>query len=178
MLRDIEHSAAGKVAAILATAPSTESVSEAKPTGKPMEIAEELIDLMTTHVNQTVGTSLSDFVILLPVSLVAVLERAAQRAGQDSIEDLIGAGVQPYTGTDHGIFMLPKLFTSLSYRERQDGSVWRIEATRNPNAQGWDLEIMAVVDIIANGMVKVKLTTDGLQTVQVPFPLVTRIALS
>lgn len=179
MLRDIEHSAAGKVAAILATAPSTESVSEAKPTGKPAEIAEDLIDILTTHVNQTVGTSLSDFVILLPVSLVAVLERAAQRAGKGgSIEDLIGTGVQPYTGTDHGIFMLPKLFTSLSYRERQDGSVWRIEATRNPNAQGWDLEIMAVVDIIANGMVKVKIDASGLQTVQVPFPLVTRIALS
>ncbi|MEQ6494717.1 hypothetical protein [Pseudomonas aeruginosa] len=116
--------------------------------------------------------------ILLPVSLVAVLERAAQRAGQDSIEELIGAGVQPYTGNDHGIFMLPKLFTSLSYRERRDGNIWRIEATRNPNAQGWDLEIMAEVDIIANGMAKVKLTTDGLQTVQVPFPLVTRIELT
>lgn len=74
--------------------------------------------------------------------------------------------------------MLPKLFTSLSYRERQDGSIWKIEATRNPNAQGWDLEIVAVVDIIANGMVKVALTEDRLQTVQVPFPLVTRIALS
>ncbi len=74
--------------------------------------------------------------------------------------------------------MLPKLFTSLSYRERRDGNIWRIEATRNPNAQGWDLEIMAEVDIIANGMAKVKLTTDGLQTVQVPFPLVTRIELT
>ncbi|WP_439253254.1 hypothetical protein [Pseudomonas monteilii] len=178
MMRDIEYSAAGKVAAILATAPSTESFSVAMPTGKPAEIAEDLIDILTTHVNQTVGHELSDFVVLLPVSFMAVLNRAAQRAGLDSIEDLIGAGVQPYTGTDHGIFMLPKLFTSLSYRERQDGNVWRIEATRNPNAQGWDLEIMAVVDIIANGMVKVKLTTDGLQTVQVPFPLVTRIALS
>lgn len=178
MMRDIELNAAGKVAAILAAAPSTESVSEAMPTGKPVEIAEDLIDLMTTHVNQTVGTSLGDFVILLPVSLVAVLERAAQRAGQDSIEELIGAGVQPYSGTDHGIFMLPKLFTSLSYRERQDGNIWKIEATRNPNAQGWDIEIMAVVDIIANGMVKVKLTEDGLQTAPVAFPLVTRITLS
>ncbi|GLH35677.1 hypothetical protein BR1R5_50660 [Pseudomonas sp. BR1R-5] len=178
MLRDIELNAAGKVAAILATAPSTESFSEAKPTGKPVEIAEELIDLMTTHVNQTVGTSLGDFVILLPVSLVAVLERAAQRAGLGSIEELIGAGVQPYSGTDHGIFMLPKLFTSLSYRERQDGNIWKIEATRNPNAQGWDIEIMAVVDIIANGMVKVKLTEDGLQIAPVAFPLVTRITLS
>ncbi|WP_207936790.1 hypothetical protein [Pseudomonas sp. 51_B] len=179
MLRDIEHSAAGKVAAILATAPSTEVVSEAMPTGKPMEVSEDLIDIMAMNINHTVGTSLSDFVVLLPAALLSTLERAANRAGLgDDVEALIGAGIQPYTGTDHGIFMLPKLFTSLSYRERQDGSVWRIEATRNPNAQGWDLEIMAVVDIIANGMVKVKLTTDGLQTVQVPFPLVTRIALS
>ncbi len=179
MLRDIEHSAAGKVAAILATAPSTEVVSETMPTGKPMEVSEDLIDIMVMNINHTVGTSLSDFVVLLPAALLSTLERAANRAGLgDDVEALIGAGIQPYTGTDHGIFMLPKLFTSLSYRERQDGSVWRIEATRNPNAQGWDLEIMAVVDIIANGMVKVKLTTDGLQTVQVPFPLVTRIALS
>ncbi|MFZ4822078.1 hypothetical protein CQW32_22865 [Pseudomonas putida] len=178
MLRDIELSAAGEIAAILASAPSTESVSETKPTGKPVEIADDLIDILTMNINQTVGSSLSDFVILLPVSLVAVLERASQRAGLGSIEELIGAGVQPYTGTDHGIFMLPKLFTSLSYRERQDGSIWKIEATRNPNAQGWDLEIMATVDIIANGKVKVALTEDRLQTVQVAFPLVTQITLS
>jgi len=178
MLRDIEHSAAGKIAAILATAPSTESVTEAKPTGKPAVIAEDLIDILTTHVNQTVGTSLSDFVVLLPVSLVAVLERASQRAGVDSIEDLIGAGVQPYTGTDYGIFMLPKMFTSLSYRERANGDVWKIEATRNPNAQGWDIEIMTVVDIVANGKVRVKLSADGLQTEDVAFPMVTRITLS
>lgn len=37
---------------------------------------------------------------------------------------------------------------------------------------------MAVVDIVANGMVKVALTEDRLQTVRVPFPLVTRITLS
>lgn len=179
MLDDITYSAAGKVAAILATAPSTESFPVAMPTGKPAEIAEDLIDILTTHVNQTVGTSLNDFVILLPVSLLAVLERASQRAGLgDDVESHIGAGIQLYTGTDHGIFMLPKLFTSLSYRERQDGNIWRIEATRNPNAQGWDLEIMAMVDIIANGMVKVALTEDRLQTVQVPFPLVTNIKLT
>lgn len=103
ILRDIELSAAGKIAAILSTAPSTESVNETKPTGKPVEIAEDLIDILTTHINQTVGTSLSDFVVLLPVSLVAVLERAAQRAGVEDIETLIGASVQPYGGTDYGL---------------------------------------------------------------------------
>lgn len=178
ILRDIEHGAAGKIAGILSTAPSTESVSTAKPTGKPVEIAEDLIDILTMNINQTVGTSLADFVVLLPVSLVAVLERAAQRAGVEDIESLIGAGVQPYSGTDHGLFLLPKMFTSLSYRERANGDVWKIQATRNGNHQCWDLEIMAVVDIVANGKVRVKLTADGLQTETVAFPMITRITLS
>ena len=178
ILRDIELSAAGSIAKILSTAPSTEVFSEAKPTGKPVEIAEDLIDLLTTHINQTVGTSLSDFVVLLPVSLVAVLERAAQRAGVGDIEDLIGASVQPYSGTDYGLFLLPKMFTSLSYREGRDGNVWKIQATRNGAHQAWDIEIMTVVDIVANGKVKVKLTEDGLQTETVAFPMITRITLS
>lgn len=178
ILRDIELSAAGKIAGILSTAPSTEVFSEAKPTGKPVEIAEDLIDLLTTHINQTVGTSLSDFVVLLPVSLVAVLERAAQRAGVGDIEDLIGASVQPYSGTDYGLFLLPKHFTSLSYREGRDGNVWKIQATRNGAHQAWDIEIMTVVDIVANGKVKVKLTADGLQTEMVAFPMITNIKLA
>lgn len=178
ILRDIELSAAGSIAKILSTAPSTEVFSEAKPTGKPKEIAEDLIDLLTAHVNLTVGTSLSDFVVLLPVSLVAVLERASQRAGRDSIEDLIGTSVQPYSGTDYGLFLLPKYFTSLSYREGRDGNVWKIEATRNAGRQAWDLEIMTVVDIVANGKVKVKLTADGLQTETVAFPMITNVKLT
>jgi hypothetical protein len=175
ILRDIELSAAGKIAAILSTAPSTESVTEAKPTGKPVEVAEDLIDILTTHINQAVGVSLSDFVVMLPVSLLAVLERAAQRAGVEDIETLIGASVQPYGGTDYGLFLLPKLFTSLSYRERSTGDVWKIEATRNGAHQCWDVEIMAVVDVVANGKVRVKLTADGLQTETVAFPMITRI---
>ncbi|PMU12478.1 MULTISPECIES: hypothetical protein [unclassified Pseudomonas] len=178
MLRDIELSAAGKIAAILSTAPSTESVSTTKPTGKPVEIAEDLIDILTMHINQTVGTSLGDFVVLLPVSLVAVLERAAQRAGVADIEALIGTSVQPYAGTDRGLFLLPKMFTSLSYRERSNGDVWKIEATRNGAHQCWDVEIMAVVDIVANGKVRVKLTADGLQTEAVAFPMITHIELT
>ncbi|MCH4877157.1 hypothetical protein EQV97_07125 [Pseudomonas sp. TMW22090] len=178
ILEDIQLSAAGKIAGILSTAPSTEPVSEAKPTGKPMEIAEDLIDILTAHINQTVGHELSDFVVLLPVSLVGVLNRAAQRAGVGDIEDLIGTSVQPYSGTDYGIFLLPKHFTSLSYREGRDGNVWKIEATRNAGRQAWDLEIMTVVDIVANGKVKVKLTADGLQTEMVAFPMITNIKLT
>ena len=76
--------------------------------------------------------------------------------------------------TDH-IFLQPKLFTSLSYREGRNGDVWKIEATRNGAHQCWDVEIMAVVDIVANGKVRVKLTADGLQTEDVAFPMITRI---
>lgn len=178
LLRDIEYEAAGSIAKILSTAPSTESFSVAKPTGKPVEIAEDLIDILTTHVNQTVGTTLEDFVVLLPATLLAVLERAAQRAGVEDIEALIGTSVQPYSGTDYGLFMLPKMFTSLSYREGRNGDVWKIEATRNGARQCWDVEIIAVVDVVANGKVRVKLTADGLQTETVAFPMITRITLA
>lgn len=178
ILMDIQLEAAGKIAKILSDAPSTESVAVEKPTGKPAEIAEDLIDILTMNINQTVGSSLSHFVVLLPVALVAVLERAAQRAGHDSVEDLIGAGIQPYSGNDYGIFMMPRLFTSLSYRERANGDVWQIIPTRNINAQAWDIEVMTVVDVIANGKVQVALTGDQLQTDTVDFPLITRITWS
>lgn len=178
ILEDIQLSAAGKIAGILSTAPSTELVSEAKPSGKPMEVAEDLIDILTAHINQTVGHELSDFVVLLPVSLVAVLNRAAQRAGVGDIENLIGTSVQPYSGTDYGLFLLPKHFTSLSYRENREGDIWKIEATRNAGHQAWDIEIKTVVDIVANGKVKVKLTADGLQTEMVAFPMITNIKLT
>ena len=36
---------------------------------------------------------------------------------------------------------------------------------------------MAVVDIVANGKVRVKLTSDGLQIEAVAFPMITRIEL-
>lgn len=177
MLRDIEYTAAGKVASILSSAKSTEAFTEVAPTGKPQAVAEDLIDLLTIHVNQAVGTSLADFAILLPASLVPTLERAAQRAGMEDLETLIGATVQPYTGTDYGIFMIPKMFTSLSYRQGRNGDVWRVMVTRNAQLQSWDLEILATVDIVANGNVKIALTKDRLQTETVAFPMVTNIKL-
>jgi hypothetical protein len=70
------------------------------------------------------------------------------------------------------------MFTSLSYREGRNGDVWKIEATRNGAHQCWDVEITAVVDIVANGKVRVKLTADGLQTEAVAFPMITRIELT
>jgi hypothetical protein len=175
ILADIQMEATASVAKILADAPSTETVTAEKPTGKPAAVAEDLIDILTMNINQAVGNSLSHFAVMLPASLVGVLERAAQRAGLPDVEDLIGATILPYTGTDRGIFMLPRMFTSLSYRERADGRIWKIIPTRNASMQAWEIEVMTVVDIIANGKVQVALTGDKLQTETVDFPLITRI---
>lgn len=94
------------------------------------------------------------------------------------MEELIGATVQPYTGADYGIFMVPKLFTPLSYRQGRNGDVWRVLVTRNASAQSWDLEILATVDVVANGKVKIAPTKDRLQTETLSFPMVTNIKLT
>lgn len=74
--------------------------------------------------------------------------------------------------------IMPPLFTPTSYLEGRNADVWEIVATRNGAHQCWDIGIMAVVDIVANGKVRVKLTADGLQTEAVAFPMITRITLS
>jgi hypothetical protein len=177
MLLDIERTAAGHVAKILSEA-GNEAVREFevdKLTGKPMDQAEDLIDILATHLDTAVGASISDYSIMVHTSLVAVLERAAQRAGRDDIEDLLGSLVQEYSGPNRGVFLLPKAFTSLSYRTGRDGKVWNIVTTRNPGAQAWDLEIMAVVDVVAQGLVKAKVGGKGLETVDAAYPLITQI---
>lgn len=77
-------------------------------------------------------------------------------------------------GEDHhtNLRLLKRLVTgshaSGAFRPRH------LHATRNPNAQGWGIEIMTVVDILANGKVRVKLIADGHQTEAVAFPIATR----
>ena len=44
--------------------------------------------------------------------------------------------------------------------------------------QCWNIEIMAVVDVVANGKVPVKLIADGLQIEAVAFPMIARITLT
>jgi hypothetical protein len=177
LLLDIERTAAGHVAKILSEA-GNEAVREFevdKLTGKPMDQAEDLIDVLATHLDTAVGASLSDYSVMIHTSLVAILERAAQRAGRDDLEDLLGCLVQEYSGVNRGIYLLPKNFTSLSYRSGRNGMVWNIVTTRNPGVQAWDIEIMAVVDVVAQGMVKVKVGGIDMDTVDAAYPLVTQI---
>lgn len=178
LLIDIELHAAGKVAGALVGAPSVDTSYVGALSGKAVEKAEDILDLLAEHVNSAVGVDVADFIILIPSAISPMLNRAAQRAGLEDAQELLGTGVQAYSGTDHGVFMLPKSFTSVSYRTGRNGDIWKVEATRNAAMQGWDLEIRCVFDILANAMVRVKLDAQGLQTEMVPFKMIKRLVFA
>lgn len=182
MLADFEKACGSTVVDILIKSPSTE-VKEVTIAGTtPRDRAEDWIDALTMSINQSVGNSLSDFVLLMHMTEQAMLERAAQRAGVESIEDLLGCSTQFYSGSDRGVFMLPKGFASLSFRHDQEGDVWQIHTTRNAGVQGWDFEVSGVADVMAQAKVRIKLAnpadpTEKLQVETVDFPLITRVVV-
>jgi hypothetical protein len=184
LLDDFELTCGGVVAGILKDAKSTETKTVTGAlSATPRERAEDIIDALTMHLNLAVGRDLESFVLLMPVALSAVLNRAAQRAGHDDLEDYLGTRTQFYSGEDHGVFMLPMGFASLSFREGPDGDIWNVTTTRNPAIQGWDLEVTGVADVIAQGKVRLKLAnpvdpTEKFQTETVSFPLITRVVFS
>lgn len=73
--------------------------------------------------------------------------------------------------------MVPKAFAMLSFRENQDGDVWRIELTRNSNTLSWDLEVSAVVDVMATAMVEARLEGSEWETTPVALPIIKQIVL-
>ena len=182
MLADFEKACGSTIVDILIKSPSTEEKEVTIAGTSPRDRAEDWIDALTLTINQSVGNSLSDFVLLMHMTEQAVLERAAQRAGVDDVEDLLGCRTQFYSGTNRGVFMLPKGFASLSFREGNDGDVWSIHASRNAGIQGWDIEITGIADVMAQAKVKLKLAnpadpTEKLQTEVVSFPLITRVVV-
>lgn len=182
MLADFEKACGSTVVDILIKSPSTEAKEVTIAGTSPRDRAEDWIDALTMSINQSVGNSLSDFVLLMHMTEQAVLERAAHRAGLDDVEDLLGCRTQFYSGSNRGVFMLPKGFASLSFRHDQNGDVWKILASRNAGVQGWDFEVTGVADVMAQAKVKIKLAnpedpTEKLQTEVVSFPLITRVVV-
>ena len=182
MLADFEKACGSTVVDILIKSPSVEAKEVTIAGTTPRDRAEDWIDALTLSINQSVGNSLSDFVLLMHMTEQAMLERAAQRAGVESIEDLLGCCTQFYSGSDRGVFMLPKGFASLSFRHNQEGDVWKILASRNAGVQGWDFEVSGVADVMAQAKVKIKLAnpedpTERLQVETVNFPLITRVVV-
>lgn len=182
MLADFEKACGSTVVDILIKSPSTEAKEVTIAGTTPRDRAEDWIDALTMSINQSVGNSLSDFVLLMHMTEQAMLERAAQRAGVESIEDLLGCSTQFYSGADRGVFMLPKGFASLSFRHDQEGDVWKIHASRNAGVQGWDFEVSGIADVMAQAKVRIKLAnpedpTEKLQVEVVDFPLITRVVV-
>ncbi|NNA02509.1 hypothetical protein [Pseudomonas lundensis] len=182
MLADFEKACGSTVVDILIKSPSTEAKEVTIAGTTPRDRAEDWIDALTMSINQSVGNSLSDFVLLMHMTEQAMLERAGQRAGVESIEDLLGCSTQFYSGADRGVFMLPKGFASLSFRHNQEGDVWKILASRNAGVQGWDFEVSGVADVMAQAKVRIKLAnpadpTEKLQVETVDFPLITRVVV-
>lgn len=182
MLADFEKACGSTVVDILIKSPSTEAKEVTIAGTTPRDRAEDWIDALTMSINQSVGNSLSDFVLVMHMTEQAMLERAAQRAGVESIEDLLGCRTQFYSGSDRGVFMLPKGFASLSFRHDQEGDVWKIHASRNAGIQGWDFEVSGVADVMAQAKVRIKLAnpedpTEKLQVEVVDFPLITRVVV-
>ena len=178
LLGDLELTLAGKIAESLAGQPSVSTAYVGPLSGKPATQAEDILDILATYLDTSWGRDISEFGVLIPVALRPVLNRAAQRAGLENIDELVGTRVQVYSGQDLGIFLVPKAFALLSFREDQNGNVWKIEVTRNPGAQSWDLEISVVVDVMATAMVEASLGESDVQTTPVALPIIKQLLLS
>ncbi|MFV3402463.1 hypothetical protein ACNFIC_00720 [Pseudomonas sp. NY15463] len=180
-LAEFQIKANTTVAKVLATSSNLRKVSAAMPTGSPREVAEDLIDILAVNVDTSFGLSIGDFTLLVPKRLSPILDRAAQRAGLEEVDELIGAGVLYHTGPEV-IFVIPRSMAALSFREKRDGDIWTVRVSRNSSLQAWELEINGVADVMANALVRLKLAnpedpTEKLQTEVVPMPIITMIDL-
>lgn len=127
LLDDLELTLAGKIAESLEGQPSITTAYVGVLSGSPATQAEDLLDILAVHLDTFWGRDISEFGILIPVALRPMLNRAAQRAGLDDIDEMVGTRVQVYSGPERGVFLVPKALALLSFREDQHGDVWRIE---------------------------------------------------
>jgi hypothetical protein len=178
VLSDLELTLAGKIAESLEGQPSVSTVYAGPLSGTPAAQAEDVLDIITIHLDTFWGRDIAEFGVLVPVRLRPMLNRAAQRAGLENIDSLVGTRVQVYSGTDRGIFLVPKAFALLSFRENRDGDVWRVELSRNSSTMSWELEVSAVVDVMATAMVEVKVDGSDWETTKVALPIIKQIILT
>lgn len=177
VLGDLELSMAGKIAQSLEGQPSVSKVYAGALSGTPAAQAEDLLDILAIYLDTYWGRDISEFGVLLPVALRPMLNRAAQRAGLGDLNELVGTHIQVYSGTDRGIFLVPKQFAMLSFREDQEGDVWKVELSRNSAQLSWELEVSAVVDVMATAMVSAVIPGDTWETVTVALPIIKQIVL-
>ena len=168
-LVDIVSNMASHSAELLDTAGLTEKVTVEKPTGKPMDIAEDIIDLLAVNMKTAYGSGMSDYTLLIPTSLEPILDRAAQRAGVEDTEALFGCSVLPYSGADRGLFLVPRRFTMLSFRTASTGDIFPVSMSRDAARSAWVIEARGVLDIVADAKAEDK---DG---VEVKLPVIVQM---
>jgi len=168
----------GKVAEVISQAPDLQTATYGKLSGKPAEQAEDILDALALNLPTHLGGTLDQFAIMVPEALEPVLERAAQRAGHDSLSELIGCTVCPYIGEDKGLFILPKNFAMISFRCTKDGDGVKVIVTRNTNKQGYDVELISMIDVKASGTVKVKTGAKMDIEADASFPIIHRIVFT
>ncbi|GKW05527.1 hypothetical protein [Pectobacterium carotovorum] len=147
---------AGNVAKVLAKTPDLVTFECDALSTKPKDAAEELLDYLAIHLPVHLGATLDAYALMVPEKLEAVLERAAQRAGHEDASELFGCTIMGYLGEDTGVYLLPKGFAMLSFRSTKQGDTVKIIVTRQPSRAGYAVELIAVIDVMATGTVKVK----------------------
>ncbi|HFJ4332455.1 TPA: hypothetical protein ACGUIF_004476 [Serratia liquefaciens] len=168
---------AGNVAKVLANTPDLVTIPAGDLSVKPKDASEDLLDALAINLPVHLGATLDSYALLVPEKLEAVLERAAQRAGHEDASELFGCTIMGYLGEDTGVYLLPKDFAMLSFRSTKEGDTVKINITREPNSAGYSVEMIAVLDVIATGTVKVKQGEfDKVATAE--FPVVHRLTFT
>ncbi|KFB88883.1 hypothetical protein CR62_23865 [Serratia grimesii] len=168
---------AGNVAKVLAKTPDLVTIPVGDLSVKPKDAAEDLLDALAINLPVHLGATLDAYALLVPEKLEAVLERAAQRAGHEDAAELFGCTIMGYLGEDAGVYLLPKGFAMLSFRSTKEGDTVKINITREPNSAGYSVEMIAVLDVMATGTVKVKQGEfDKVATAE--FPVVHRLTFA
>lgn len=143
----------------LLDAPDLQSTAVGALSGKASVQADDILDTIAVNLPFHLGSSLTDYTLMVPEKYEATLNRAAQKAGMTEISELVGTAVAPYSGDDRGVILLPKKYAMLSFRSTREGDLVKVTVTRVPNKAGYDVELIGAVDVMATGSVKVKTGT-------------------
>ena len=145
-----------KVVDVLLDAPDLQSTKVGALSGKASAQADDILDAVAVNLPLYLGSSLTDYTLLVPEKYEAILNRAAQKAGMTEISELVGTAVAPYSGDDRGVIILPKKYAMLSFRSTRSGDLVNVLVTRDANRAGYDVELVGALDVMATGTVKVK----------------------
>lgn len=123
-----------------------------------VEAAEDALDKAHKALD-IMGQSIDDFTVLMTPALHKAFARVARRTGVSSVNHFVGTEVSLYNdpdGLEFGLIVAPKRAICISFREREDGEVFKCMVTRKPDTQSTTLEIVAVADLLMEGFTKAK----------------------